>query len=120
MLCSRLIHAVDNDTLKNWRTLRRELPLNEKRVALYERLMDAEARLDDVRRRRGLSETALADALDAAESESATEDPGDVYLSTLARYAAALGGHLELRVVFPDETVTLLKEPDPADKPSGA
>ena len=30
------------------------------------------------------------------------------------RYVAALGGHLEVRAVFPEETVTLLREPAPA------
>jgi hypothetical protein len=35
----------------------------------------------------------------------------DVYLDALARYVAALGGHVEVRAVFPDETITLLREP---------
>jgi hypothetical protein len=34
-----------------------------------------------------------------------------VYLDALMRYVAALGGHLEVRAVFPDETITLLREP---------
>jgi hypothetical protein len=84
---------------KSWREIRRQLPLNEERVALYRRLMDAEGRLEEVRRRRGVSATAL----DAGES--------DDYLSTLARYVAELGGHLEVRAVFPDESITLLREP---------
>jgi len=85
---------------KNWREIRRQLPLNEEQVAIYRRLMDAEARLEEVRRRRGVSESAL----DASES--------DDYLATLARYVAELGGHLEVRAVFPEETITLLREPD--------
>jgi hypothetical protein len=39
------------------------------------------------------------------------EQQDDVYLSTLARYIAALGGHLEVLAVFPEETITLLPEP---------
>ena len=31
---------------KNWREIRRQLSLNEKRVAVYRRLMEAEARLE--------------------------------------------------------------------------
>ena len=85
---------------KSWREIRRQLPLNEERVAIYRRLMDAEARLEPVRLRQGVSETAP----DASES--------DDYLATLARYVAALGGHLEVRAVFPDETITLLRDPD--------
>ncbi len=73
--------------------------------------MDAEARLDAVRRRRGVSETALGDALEASESGRAREQQEDVYLDTVARYVAALGGHLEVRAVFPDETITVLREP---------
>ena len=42
---------------------------------------------------------------------SRIEQEEDVYLSTLARYVAALGGHLEVLAVFEDETVTLLREP---------
>jgi hypothetical protein len=49
---------------QNRREIREQRPLNEDRVAMYGRLMDAEDRLDAVRRRRGISETALGDALD--------------------------------------------------------
>jgi hypothetical protein len=95
---------------KNWREIRGDLPLNETQMATYKRLMEAEVRLDDVRRRRGVSDTALGDVLDASEEESAE----DIYLSTLARYVAALGGHLELQAVFPEERITLLRQPDSA------
>jgi hypothetical protein len=53
---------------------------------------------------------ALGDALEVAE----TDDEEDVYVATLARYVAELGGRLEVRAVFPDEIVTLLRLP-PAD-----
>ena len=96
---------------KNWREIRRELALNEERVAMYRRIMDAEDRLDAVRRRRGLSETALGDALEASESAADGDRHDDVYLDALTRYVAALGGHLEVQAVFPEETITLLREP---------
>jgi hypothetical protein len=67
--------------------------------------MDAEARLDHIHRQRGIS----ADALDLDE-----EPKDDFYISTLARYVMALGGYLEVRAVFPEETVTLLREPGSA------
>jgi hypothetical protein len=35
------------------------------------------------------------------------EHERDVDLSTLRAYVEALGGHLELRAVFPDQTITL-------------
>ena len=96
---------------KNWREIREQRPLSEQRVAMYRRLMDAEDRLEPVRRRRGVSETALGDALEASESAGDGGPDDDVYLDTLTRYVAALGGHVEVRAVFPDETITLLREP---------
>jgi hypothetical protein len=80
----------------------------------YQRLMDAEVRLDHVRRRRCLPETAVAEALDAIEGEGPTIEPqDDLYLETISRYVAQLGGHIEVLAVFPSESVTLLREPDP-------
>ncbi len=94
---------------KNWREIREQRSLNEARVAMYRRLMDVEACLDDVRRRRGLSDTALGDAIEASES---AEGDGyeDVYLDVLTRYVAALGGNVEIRAIFPEETITLLRQ----------
>src|SRR5207342_1172112 len=101
---------------KSWRTIRGQRPLNESRVATYKRLMDAELRLADVRRRRGLSQAAIAEALEVSQPNvSRIEQEDDVYLSTLARYVAALGGHLEVLAVFAEETITLLREPDASD-----
>jgi transcriptional regulator with XRE-family HTH domain len=92
--------------------------VNESLVAAYRRLMDAEVRLNDLRRRRGLSQAALAEALEVSQPNvSRIERGDDLYLSTLARYVAALGGRLELRAVFPEETVTLLREPEPTSGP---
>lgn len=96
---------------KNWREIREQRSLNEARVGMYRRLMDAEACLDDVRRRRGLSDTALGDAIEASESAGDDDRHDDVYLDALTRYVAALGGQLEVRAVFTDETVTLFRGP---------
>jgi hypothetical protein len=38
---------------------------------------------------------------------SKLEHKDDVYLSTLENYIEALGGHLELRVVFKDRSIDL-------------
>jgi len=98
---------------KDWRTVRGQRPLNEERVATYKRLMDAELRLAEIRRRRGVSQTTIARALEVSQPNvSRIEQEDDVYLSTLARYIAALGGHLEVQAVFPDETITVLREPE--------
>ena len=98
---------------KDWRTVRGQRPLNEERVATYKRLMDAELRLAEIRRRRGVSQTTIARTLEVSQPNvSRIEQEDDVYLSTLARYIAALGGHLEVQAVFPDETITVLREPE--------
>ena len=100
---------------KNWRTVRGGRPLSEKRMDTYQRLTDAEVRLDHVRRRRGRRETAMADALDAVEGGGDQIEPeDDLYLQTITRYVAELGGHIEVLAVFPEETVTLLSGPGPA------
>lgn len=106
---------------KNWRAVRAQRPLNEQRVAAYKRLMQAELRLGELRNRRGLSQSAIADALSVSQPNiSRIEQEDDVYLSTLARYVAALGGHLEVQAVFPDETITLLHERDIVDATAAA
>jgi hypothetical protein len=57
----------------------------------------------------------IANALEVSQPNvSRIEQEDDVYLSTLARYVSALGGHLEVLAVFPEETITLLREPDEA------
>ena len=97
---------------RSWRTIRGQRPLNEDEVASYRRLMDAELRLAEARRLRGVSQAVIAEALEVSQPNvSRIEQQDDVYLSTLARYVAALGGHLEVLAVFPEETITLLREP---------
>lgn len=88
-------------------------PLREQRIDTYKRLMDAEVLLDDMREDRGLPETLMADVLDSIEGGGPRIEPQeDLYLRTLSRYVAELGGRLEVAAVFPDQTVTLLREPD--------
>lgn len=97
---------------RDWRSVRARRPLNEGSVDTYKRLMEAGVRLAEVRRRRGMSQAKLAEALEVSQPNvSRIEQEDDVYLSTLARYVAALGGQLEVRAIFPDETITLLREP---------
>jgi transcriptional regulator with XRE-family HTH domain len=98
---------------RTWREIRGERALNEEHVEAYRRLLDAEVRLNDLRRRRGLSQAEVAHALEVSQPNiSRIEQEDDVYLSTLARYVAALGGRLEVNAVFPEETIALLAGPD--------
>jgi DNA-binding XRE family transcriptional regulator len=83
--------------------------------------MEAELRLAEVRRRRRVSQATMAEALDVSQPNiSRIEQEDDVYLSTVARYVAALGGHLEVRAVFGDETITLLSDRPGAPDLDGA
>jgi len=100
---------------KTWREVRAKRSLDEGRVGAYRLLMDAETTLHQIRERRGASQAQLAAALEMSQPNvSRIESEDDVYLSTLARYVAALGGYVEVRAVFPDEAITLLSDPEPA------
>jgi hypothetical protein len=91
--------------LTSWRTIRAQIPVNVALEAIYDRLMDAEERLEPRRLHRDVSDTTLGDALETAEAENEE----DVYIATLVRYVSSLGGHLEVRAVFDDGCVTLLR-----------
>lgn len=78
------------------------------------RFNDARSALRDtlalvaLREARGQTQNQLASTLNMSQSNvSRVEHEEDVYLSTLRRYVAALGGQLEVSAVFPDETVRL-------------
>jgi hypothetical protein len=96
---------------RNWEAVRAERPLNERRVATYERLMDAEERIAQARHRHA-SDAAIDQAVTAGEPTADEIAQGDdLYLGSLARYVAALGGHLEVAAVFPDETIVVRRDP---------
>ncbi|MGO9820442.1 MAG: helix-turn-helix domain-containing protein [Solirubrobacteraceae bacterium] len=69
----------------------------------------ADLELAELRQKRGVSQTVVADTLAVSQPNiSRIEQEDDVYLSTLARYVEALGGRLEVLAVFGDETVKIL------------
>lgn len=56
-----------------------------------------------------LARTCWAGGWDGSTRSARIDWRGEVvYLSTLRRYVAALGGELEVNAVFPDRTVTLV------------
>jgi predicted XRE-type DNA-binding protein len=88
-------------------------PEGRARVDEYRRLMDAIVSLYRLREQRGLTQVDVAKALEVTQGNvSRVENAADLYVSTLARYVEALGGHLELTAVFPDQVV-------PVELPSG-
>lgn len=63
----------------------------------------AEMSLAEVRKARGKSQAALAEALGTAQPNvSQVESRPDTLISTLSHYIEALGGRLELHAKFPD------------------
>lgn len=102
---------------KSFREQRKAILKDPARRASVERqkaLMLGAARLFELRKERGLSQTELAERLGVTQKRiSAIERAEDLNLSTLERYVSALGGRLHAGIEFDDETVTLT----PADPP---
>src|SRR5689334_21612601 len=98
------------DRTRDWRSIRAAMPVNDERDLTLRRLMDAEVALDSRRERLGVPESLIADILDELEPESG-EPVEDLYLRTLSRYVAALGGRLQVQAIFADEQITLMSDP---------
>jgi transcriptional regulator with XRE-family HTH domain len=65
--------------------------------------------LDDLRKAQKLTQTAVAEQLHIDQGAvSKIENQSNMYISTLRGYIEAVGGKLELRAVFPGETVDLV------------
>jgi transcriptional regulator with XRE-family HTH domain len=65
--------------------------------------------LAETRERRGLSQRALAEAMGTTQANVSHVERGDALrISTLQRYAQALGGRLQIGVAFEDEDTTAL------------
>jgi predicted transcriptional regulator len=64
--------------------------------------------LTELREGRGVTQQQLASAWEVSQANvSRVEHEQDVYLSTLSAYVSALGGRLELKAIFPDQSVQL-------------
>jgi len=67
-----------------------------------------EQSLAELRRARAFTQAQLAETLDVPQSQiSRIEHQAELYISTLARYLEAMGGHLELVGVFGDQRIPL-------------
>lgn len=91
---------------RSFRELRKGVvadPERRRRVEEIGRAYDALLTLADLRESRGVTQAELAETLGVSQPNvSKLEGKYDIRLSTLGGYVAALGGHLEVRVVFPD------------------
>lgn len=91
----------------------------EEKKRAFDALLDL-AELAELRKSRGITQAELAERLGVSQpnvakieavSKSEETSPGksgvaNIYLSTLAGYVEALGGHLELRATFPEHPET--------------
>jgi DNA-binding Xre family transcriptional regulator len=77
-------------------------------IARERDLIHAELRLAALRKHRGVSQRTLAQKLAVSQPNvSQIERSKDIRVSTLDSYVSALGGRLEVRAVFNDETVAI-------------
>jgi len=102
---------------EDWETIRDGRPLSDDHERAHRQLSDAEYELDDLRKRRGLSQQQLDERAQAIPQRSFAQLAGE--LVALTRVVEALGGHVDVRAVFDDETITLLREPPPDDAEGG-
>jgi hypothetical protein len=86
-------------------------PVRRARAEQHRRAMEDALELARLHEELGLAERKDADALDESPPEDSdiafADEP---YLSTLLSYVEALGGRLEINAVFPDATLTLLRD----------
>lgn len=81
-------------------------PVRRSRVDDYKHAMREAVALTELRESRAVTQKQLAGALEVSQPNiSRIEHEDDLFLSTLRSYVEALGGRLELRAVFADETL---------------
>ena len=92
---------------KGFDELRKQIDTDPARRANVEK--HKMAMLGELRRELDLTLAIVADRLDVTQENVSQIERGeaDVRLSTLNRYVEALGGRLEVRAAFPQETVAL-------------
>src|SRR5579883_2429493 len=91
---------------KNLSDRLRSTPEGRAAVEREKQLMRDVLALTKLREARGVTQAELARAWEVSQTNvSRVEHEQDVYLSTLRNYVTALGGKLEIRAVFPEETI---------------
>jgi DNA-binding XRE family transcriptional regulator len=84
-------------------------PVRRARIDERKRAIDNALALAALRTDRAISQRQMARTLGVSQANvSRIEHEEDVYLSTLRKYVAALGGQIEVTAIFPDERVTLV------------
>jgi DNA-binding XRE family transcriptional regulator len=92
-----------------WKEVRRKLaPEREARIKSCVSAELSRLPLAEIRKARELTQVRLAELLQVNQGAvSKLEQRSDMYLSTLRSYVEAMGGHLDIRAVFPNGEVVL-------------
>ena len=94
---------------RNFKELRAKMSPESRRRAeeKFKRLVK-EMPLEELRAARELTQEKLAETLGTSQAAvSKLERRADMYVSTLAQFVKAMGGHLEIRAVFPDREMRI-------------
>jgi len=94
---------------RNFKELQRKMaPGPRARSEARANAMLKDMALDELRAARALTQEELGRKLGLKQAAiSRMERRTDVYVSTLAKFVGAMGGQLEIRVVFPDGTIRI-------------
>jgi DNA-binding XRE family transcriptional regulator len=92
---------------RNFRELVEAMPIGrQQKIEKRFQVSLASMPLEEIRRAREMTQLQLGEALGVHQSEiSKIEHRTDICISTLIDYVEALGGHLEIRAIFPDREV---------------
>lgn len=83
-------------------------PERRARIEQREQAIEAELTISQLREARGATQESVAEKMNVTQSNvSHFERNPNIFLRSLANYVKSLGGQLEVRAVFPDQTVTL-------------
>lgn len=106
---------------RNFRELEARMsPESRARVAERVKKTLANMALDELRGARALTQEHLAEILHVNQAAiSKLERRTDMYVSTLAKFIEAMGGHLEIRAVFPDGAVRITQFGEHTNKAAG-
>ena len=97
--------------VRNFRELRAKMsPERQANNKLESERMLRDMPLDELRVAREWTQQQLAQVLEMNQAAvSKMERRTDMYISTLAKFIEAMGGHLEIRAIFPDGTVRITR-----------
>jgi transcriptional regulator with XRE-family HTH domain len=111
---------------KKWTNLKKKMsPAAQARVDARVKKTLESMPLDELRKAVGLTQEQIAETMDVRQgSVSKIENATDMYMSTLRRFVAALGGKLVIKATFPKgreieiEHVASLSEQHVSSKPA--